>query len=382
MESVVGKMGQNFLVAAFIPSLAFTTIILFVFDPIIPPTVITRLQNTIAPLDHPALVLLIITVVIAFTLYSLNTAIYKTMEGYLILNRIPAITRFQRRKVLKPYIQIKLLEKLIEKNIQEGGDNEQASDLSQRLFQISAQYQLNYPLDPKSIMPTRFGNVLRAMEAYPRNRYEMDAVLLWPRLIHVIPPAYYAKLDQSNNGLAFLINCAILSLALALMSGFAALYQMLMLRLANANITEPLYFVRVDVSSDGLTKYQQNIYFYLAGIVMAMALFALFYRAAIPVAVQYSNLVRSAFDLFRWPLMNSMHIKTPNDYDEEAANWENLSMFIGHGLVGTDYEAAIPFHYGLPGETQENEAENNEDQNEATESTTDLLEETAELEGG
>ncbi len=381
MESFVGKLGRNFLVAAFVPSLAFATISLFVFGPIIPLKILDQIQNTIAPLDHPALVLLMITVVIAFSLYSLNTVIYKTMEGYFLLGRIPAITRFQQRKALKPYVQIRALESLIDKLIEDGIYNEQFYQLKQQLYQISARHQLNFPLDPKSVMPTRFGNVLRAMEVYPRERYNMDAVLLWPRLIHVMPATYYAKLDQSNNGLAFLINCAILSLILSVTSGTAVLYQALMLRLANEDVKNLVYFVPVDLSDDGMIKYQQNIYFYLAGVVIAMALFVFFYRAAIPVAVQYGNLVRSAFDLFRWQLVNGLHLKAPMDYDEETTVWDNLSMFIGHGTLGKNYRYTIPFHYGQAEEELEQSGENGEDQYEETSSETDFLEEVEEFEG-
>jgi hypothetical protein len=356
MKDIIGKIDQNFIVAAFIPSLAFATFFLFIFGPIIPQQIESHLRNTLAPLDQPVLLLLMVTMVLGFSLYSLNIYIYKVIEGYFILNRFPLLQRYQQRKVLKQYCQIKRLEHLIDHftNVEaQRADEYQIQVLKQRLYQLSARYQLHYPLAPQLIMPTRFGNVMRAMESYPRERYQMDAVILWPRLLHVIPDKYYQKLNQSNNSLAFLINCSILSFGLAFASGLAAGYQALLLNLAQNGRPELLYFIMIDTSTSGLLKYTQNTYIYLVIVVIMMVLFALFYRAAIPIAIQYGNLVRSAFDLFRWHLIKALHLKWPTDYDEETTQWDNLSMFFGHGPLN-DY--MIPFDYShSKGETSEGE---------------------------
>jgi hypothetical protein len=180
------------------------------------------------------------------------------------------------------------------------------------------------------------------MEVYPRERYKMDSVLLWPRLIHVMPKSYYTKLDQSNNSLAFLINCSILSLGLAIASGLAAGYQYLLLRLAQIGKTKLVYFISINTESSEMVKYEQNIYLYFIGVAIMMGLFALFYRASVPIAIQYGNLVRGAFDLFRWHLMEAMHLETPGKYNDERTMWDNLSMFIGHGPLNDEM---IPFQY-------------------------------------
>lgn len=346
MDSILGKFDRNFIVAAFIPSLTFTVIAFFVFGPIIPPAVHDRLERTLEPLDQPGLIILLLAVIIGFSLYSLNIYLYKLMEGYYILRHFPALRRYQQRKAFKTYFQIKLLEKLGERVA--ARDPIQYEKLRQQLYQISARYQLAYPTALELIMPTRFGNALRAMESYPRERYRMDAVLLWPRLIWVIPPEYHNMIDQSNNSMAFLVNCSFLSLGLAFASGLAVVYQRFLLHLAQDGRTEWLYFVTIDISQDGMDKYQQNCYLYLVGILVMMVLFVLFYRAAIPIATQYGNLVRSAFDLFRWKLVKDMHLGRPALYDDELRLWDNLSFFIGHGFLN---EYRIPFDY-----TDQNEA--------------------------
>ena len=86
-QGLTEKMGSNFLVAAFIPSLAFAMIAMVVFSPILPPGPVTRLTNTLTPLGQPGLLLVVFTIVLGFTLSSLNTFIYKLFEGYVILER-------------------------------------------------------------------------------------------------------------------------------------------------------------------------------------------------------------------------------------------------------------------------------------------------------
>lgn len=343
MDAVVGKMGRNFIVAAFVPALAFASFSLFIFSPIIPNKIATLLKESLAPLDHPVLLLLMITIVIGFSLHSLNTTIYKVLEGYFLLPRISIIGKFQKKKAAKTYLKIRFLEKLYNTLLDPDSDAtpEQIDEVKAKLYQLSATFQRNYPLSIDLMMPTRFGNAFRALEIYPRLRYRMDAVLIWPRLIQVIPNEYYLKLDDSNNRLAFLVNCAMLSFGMSILCSLAAGYQLLMLRWAQLG-KQPIYFI--NVIENNSVKYQQNAYIYMFGVVIMMGLFVLFYRASIPIIIQYGDLVKSAFDLFRLRLIDELNLKSPSHYPDEIQIWENLSFFIGHGWLNNDIET-VPFAY-------------------------------------
>lgn len=351
MDAVLSKMGRNFIVSSLVPALAFASLSLFVFTPIVPEDVMNLLQNVLAPLDQPGLLLLMITIVIGFSLHSLNTTIYKVLEGYFLLYRIPAFKNFQKRRIIKKHTKIRILEELHKELKSKNAEPADLDKIQKQIYRLSATHQRKYPPSLEHLMPTRFGNAFRAMEVYPRLRYRMDAVLLWPRLIHVIPEEYYLKLDESNNRLAFLVNCALLSLGMSVLSGLAAGYQFLLFRLAYLN-KDALYFV--DVIPKDIEKYHTNAYLYLAGIVIMMGFFVIFYRASIPIVVQYGELVKSAFDLFRAKLIKEMALKSPNHFRAEINVWENLSLFIGYGLLDENY-SLIPFHYDVPNNMDEDD---------------------------
>ena len=64
-------------------------------------------------------------------------------------------------------------------------------------------YVLETPCDQTDLLPTRFGNALRASERYPNDRYGLDGIAVFPRLIQVAPQSYINQLEEVNNKLVF-----------------------------------------------------------------------------------------------------------------------------------------------------------------------------------
>ena len=58
----------------------------------------------------------------------------------------------------------------------------------------------------KYVMPTRLGNILRNAELYPNERYKIDAVLMWPRLLAVLPDSFNESLASTKSSLDFNVN--------------------------------------------------------------------------------------------------------------------------------------------------------------------------------
>ncbi len=76
--------------------------------------------------------------------------------------------------------------------------------------------------------------------------------------------------------------------------------------------------------------------FYLVLLVPAIALGAmvLFYLLAVRAYRALGEVLRSAIDIFRFELMEKLHLKKPKNSEDEKAIWEKLSDHMK--LMGTD----------------------------------------------
>ncbi|MGC9400213.1 MAG: hypothetical protein ACP5HM_13910 [Anaerolineae bacterium] len=398
MKDILTKFGSNFLVSAFVPSLAFVALAMVVFRPLIPQSLLTSLQNTLEPFDQSGVLLLALAVILGFTLSSLNTSIYKILEGYSLLAHIPLFRKRQQRKYAEIETHLKKVEEEI-KRLEEREDAHQREynrliglerdviqaietasvqgaeregerlktllkrvhkhvhqlaaekkentlrlkQLEDERYYLLSEMHLRFPFSREAVLPTAFGNLLRAAEAYAGDRYGIDAVRLWPRLIHVIPQSYYEKVEQSNNGLAFLINCSILSLLFSLLCGLATGYQILALSLTQAT-NGAMYCVTPIGSGQCLvTITEPQVYLYSYGFlfIFMLCLFFIFYKGSFPIVIQYGDMIRSSFDLFRFRLLEEFHLEPPKTLQAEREVWRKISEF----LVMGEHRGTLCFKY-------------------------------------
>jgi hypothetical protein len=304
--------------------------------------------------------ILVFTAIIGFTLSSLNTFIYKTFEGYFLLHHFRFLQRRQQKQAKRLQQSLtrkeKRLEK-IEKRLEEAPTNRiireklkrSQSALQGECYALATQLDSKYPPSSAYILPTRFGNALRAAEGYSNSRYGIDGVPIWPRLVHVMPSTYYEKLELTNNGLAFLLNCATLSFVAAIICLFASFHQLYSAycQVNSANgLCNFLGFTRSTDALSGAAAY------FLLGITM-LVLFRGFYNAAIPVLGRYGDLIRSSYDLFRFELLTALHIAQPQDSDEEHDTWRKISEFIAIGRR----RGSMYFEYQIPIEPTDDETD-------------------------
>lgn len=344
MNSILERLNTNFIIASFIPSLAFTLVATLIFDPIIPQPVKDRFPITFASAEEAStqvFTLFALILIIGFTLANLNTFIYKIAEGYFILNRLPFIRDRHKKKAQYLFYRIKVTEKILNHCRQAQVPREKRLPLEVHLLKLKTQYQLNYHPNYKMALPTRFGNIFRSAESYSGDRYKIDSIITWPRLIHVIPPSYFSKLEQSNSGLAFLINCMTLSGFLSVACFLASGYQFLMHQLALKEVEKLLYFI--DITKEDVAIYLERgwIYFVLATLLVGSTF--IFYNATLPAVRQYGGLIRSSFDLFRFDLAKQLHSKLPVDSEEEKDFWMKWSEFVAIGSLAGD--TMSPFEY-------------------------------------
>jgi hypothetical protein len=334
LQSAIQKMGSNFLVAAFVPSMAFIAISSITFDFILPAPLKFLASNS-AQLIQSGINLLLFTTILGFTLFSLSTYIYKAFEGYAsVLGANSALRRSflrrQKRRFKKNETERIWVEKQIariDRKIDKEGEIQGTADwrerrqkryLGKRNYLYDRQYSLasdrseNFPPSLDFILPTRFGNILRSAEMYPGMRYSIDAVPLWGRLIHVIPEDGMAKIDEANNQCLFLLNAALLASVFAILCLVTSVYQGIMLWAKAYNLLSVTVYIVLAILASGVAW--------------------LFYEASLLNVSQYGNMIRAAYDLYRFNLLEALHLKMPNTLKEEKVLWRRLSYF----MVGND----------------------------------------------
>lgn len=163
-----------------------------------------------------------------------------------------------------------------------------------------AQY-LDYPAS-NEVLPTRLGNVMRAAERYPLYRYNADLILIWPRLLQVMPRQAVQDVEEARATLEFLL---VLSLWFV---GFAMLAP------------------AVAVISGGSAA--------VALVCFAVGLGAAYaaYLSAIAAATEYGEHLRALFDVHRFTLLQQLRVSTPVDHAGERLLWQGLGDFVGRGV--------------------------------------------------
>ncbi|WP_217572377.1 hypothetical protein [Streptomyces sp. GbtcB7] len=237
---------------------------------------------------------------------------------------------------------------------------EQRSTIHQQLF-------LRYPQPPVQPLPTRLGNVIRAAEQYPRIRYGLDPVVIWPRLQPVLPAEYADSMRTAKAGVDLLCTLAaymcLFGLPLvvwvaarvsdpgepllvwsALVSGVpttVALCAAVSRRrlwcavwLAVATIAATPLVAALPAHSPEPhgwrgTALRAGLAVLLCLAVLALSLAA--YRGAVQAGIVFADRLRSAFDLHRSRVLDAMGLQRPGDLDQEQAVWASLCAFLYRG---------------------------------------------------
>jgi hypothetical protein len=325
------KLGSNFLVSAMIPSLGLVIASIFVFDPILQVSSAFQIDDGIFPLFDMSILVIVPTVLIGYTLTALNTFILKFFEGYVFFHRFPSMRRSEAIKANKLITERENLKRNI-KFLEEKKNRSEDEELSLNVLKTAyyttvATYDQLYPPANAEIMPTQFGNILKASEAYSGTRYGMDAVQFWPRLWHVIPPSYQQTIVEARNELSFLVNMSTLSVMFYMLCILAILY--------NAPIpgTNPDWGLVLD----------NSIRYIIAGTFSFLAN-RFFNKAAIFSVGDFGVMIRSAYDLFRLDLLEQFRLKQPKNSVEEFQVWQNLGELIVLGQESLDFK---PLQYDI-----------------------------------
>lgn len=327
------KLGSNFLVAAMVPALALILAGMLVFDPILHIGSIFKDAQSTVSLVGLGTIVSVLTIIVGFTLTALNTFILKMFEGYVI--PFPMRFLYSLRKRSHQHRAHQLMDRCqrleneireLEKRLANRPDlREEIEQLKDEHYRIAGDYDLMYPQDLGDILPTRFGNTLKAAENYSGERYGFDGVHFWPRLVYVIPAEYRVSIDAVRNELSFLVNMSMLSAVFALLCIPAIFYSMWEIN-------------TVQLGPSAYLQFLKQVWPYFVAMTVGLISSVFFYNASLFSVGSFGLVIRSSYDLFRLDLLKKLGLERPKDSTEEHSIWYKLNELIVLGNHSLTYE--------------------------------------------
>lgn len=157
--------------------------------------------------------------------------------------------------------------------------------------------QNSFPPKKSELLPTRFGNAIRAFERHSNVRYGLDGVAVWPRIASLLSEQELNELADRRTDVAFFVNGALVAGATA---GIAL-------------IDSLVHWIRVPE---------------LLSAVAAAMLALLLYLAAVNAAKRWGTAVRSAIDMHRLELYSRLGVRLPDRNEEELRTARSLSRLL------------------------------------------------------
>jgi len=162
----------------------------------------------------------------------------------------------------------------------------------------------NFPEDENSLLPTRFGNAIRAFETYSKQVYGADPIPLWLHLSSVIPKEFAAALDDARAAVNFLLN-------ICYFAGIISLAAFVRVVVHGSIVTPPLLDLKTLL--------------FAAVAVGAGCICRTSYNFSIESIHAWGDLVKAAFDCFLPALAERLGYALPKSAADQQNFWTDVS---------------------------------------------------------
>jgi len=307
-----------FLFSAGLPAIALVLGVRVLIIPAIPVTWSSVLDPELFEAEWQMALLVVAILVSAAILAGLNGPITRFYEGYPLRHSRLGERMRSRHEALVVEAEgwwrgtRTILRKVNRLGADQGSvdgllDDGSIDDLSRTWNLVGQSMPQNYPKAHR-VLPTRLGNAIRAFEDYPRDKYGMSAVTLWPRLLSVVEESDRERLGTSKQPMDLMLNSALTSGLLAVL----------------------VLVVGLIWPQEHLRATTWPIWACLTMGLLAMSY--AFYRLAIPRAVAWGETVKAIFDIYRWDLLERLRVAESADtMEEEKPIWNAVG---GHMMFG------------------------------------------------
>lgn len=335
LKEVSGYLDKRFFSSIVVPCLAFWTLMVSLYVVVhgVSPTLATWQQWSFTTQAFLIGLFFGWGLFFAYLLANFLTALTRLYEGY--WDHVPGLRRIaesrreryrQELRFLKQQIESQRhIQRDLEARLQASSGQAEREHINAQLKKAKAartEYfsEIYYRFPPatreESVMATRMGNIFKNAELYPFLRYEIDAVLLWPRLYQTLPESFATTLADAKSSLDFMLVVSFLSFWFAVIGSALVLI---------AGSTPTLFLI-----------------VYGGGLIVSW----LAYRSALEAALNYGQMIKAAFDLHRDALITALGLKAPTSIGQERMLWRNINAYIYRGNLETpddfEYAPSVP----------------------------------------
>lgn len=231
------------------------------------------------------IIVLAVAIASSMVVERFQLAVLRGLEGYW-----HSVFKYQRQQLIAK--QIATRKKIYQQwsKVAKAYKQQPNPELLHEYIQLEDRFKKEFP--KSDLMPTRFGNILRAAELRSLDKYGLDAVICWPRLWLLLPEPVKADLQAAR----------------AELNAAARLW-----------IWSWLFLVWTVWA------------WWALPIALLSAWFA--YGWAIAAARTYGDLVEASFDLYRWLLYQALRLPLPTNKGNEKAHGQRLTTYLLSGLL-------------------------------------------------
>jgi hypothetical protein len=291
---------KNFIIGFLLPALLAILTALFLFNDMAPNG--SLFDAALKEATVSATLLAVSVWGIATILLLSNYWLYRILEGY-----VGPFNRQKWRKVKQQEIVRK--QQAMSSRYEPKADSTVLEPIGEKTayHRELLMFLKRYPTKEHLVLPTQFGNVIRAFETYPYHVYGIDSIPGWLRLQAVIPKEFQALLNDARAQVDFFVNTLFLSSAIAILAATRCVLDII----ANWRCFDNLSLV------------------FPATAIVAIAIARIAYHAAVGLAGTWGDLVKSAFDLYLPSLAKQLGYQLPDTESKRKAFWEAVtSMFL------------------------------------------------------
>lgn len=242
---------------------------------------------------------LVVTWLLGLVLFSINTQIVRFFEGYGAWNPMRCFMPLERRRFRK----IEQFVDAFKAQVRAAEAAGLAPPRDPKYGEAREKQTTRFPDAEAHLLPTRFGNTIRAFEVYPRKMYGLEGITGWFRLVAVVPKDYFAFINSARAQVDLCLNMTVI----------------LWLCVAE-------YFVLCGIAHG--SAFRSYPWPWLVAVLIGWAWLAI--RSASSAAVIWGDWVKAAFDVYLSDLRAKLSFDEFESMEVERDRWVGLSQAIGY----------------------------------------------------